>query len=103
MTFLRIGTTDLSPPRSRFLEKPQKLPGNTLALPTLMGTGARIAVATRSGAERGALREWLDSGGFQAVPVADIGASTREIEALKFEMLIIDIELLTLGSLMRVA
>src|SRR5688572_3714963 len=68
-----------------------------------MGTGARIAVATRSRAERASLCEWLDSGDFQAVPVQDIGASAREIEALRFEMLIIDAELMTLGALMHVA
>jgi len=68
-----------------------------------MSAGARIAVATRSPAERAALSEWLDSADFQAVPIRDISASAREIEALRFEMLIIDAELLTLGSLMRVA
>ena len=60
-------------------------------------------MATRSRAERASLSQWLDSAEFQAVPVQDIGASAREIEALRFEMLIIDAELLALGSLMRVA
>jgi DNA-binding response OmpR family regulator len=68
-----------------------------------MGTRTRIAVATRSRAERATLGAWLDSADFQAVPVANIGASAREIQALKFEMLIVDAELMTLGSLMHVA
>jgi hypothetical protein len=69
----------------------------------VMGTRARIAVATRSSAEQATLGEWLDSGDFQAVPVSNIAASAREIEALRFEMLIIDVELMTVGALMHVA
>jgi CheY-like chemotaxis protein len=68
-----------------------------------VGARTRIAVATRSPAERATFSEWLNSGGFEAVPVRDIGASTREIEALNFEMLVVDIELMTVGALMRVA
>ena len=60
-------------------------------------------MATRSPAERATLGGWLDSGDFQAVPISDVGASAREIEALNFEMLIIDVELMTVGTLMRVA
>ena len=60
-------------------------------------------MATRSPAERATLVEWLDSGGFQAIPLPDVGASAREIEALNFEMLIVGAELMTVGSLMRVA
>jgi hypothetical protein len=68
-----------------------------------MGTRTRIAVATRSRAERATIGAWLDAGDFQAVPVNDIGVSARDLEALKFEMLIIDAEVMTLGSLMHVA
>lgn len=68
-----------------------------------MVTGTRIAVATRSPVERATLSQWLDAGGFQAVPIIDVGASTRQIEALNLEMLIIDAALMTRGSLMRVA
>jgi hypothetical protein len=60
-------------------------------------------VATRSPAERATLCAWLDCDDFQAVPVTDLGASAREIEALKFEMLILDAALMRLGSLMHVA
>lgn len=60
-------------------------------------------MATRSPAERATLCAWLNSGDFQAVPIPDVTASVREIEALNFEMLIVDVELMTLGSLMRVA
>ena len=60
-------------------------------------------MATRSTAERATLCAWLDSDGFQAVPVPDLGASVREIEALNFELLIIDVEQMTIGALMRVA
>jgi len=44
------------------------------------GPRTRIAVATRSPAERATLVEWLDSGDFQAVPIPNIGASAREID-----------------------
>ena len=68
-----------------------------------MSARTRIAVATRSPAERATFGEWLNSGGFEAVPVRDIGASARDIEALNFEMLVVDVELMTVGALMRVA
>src|SRR5690349_4625185 len=68
-----------------------------------MGARTRVAVATRLPAERATFSEWLNSGGFEAVPVRDLGASMREIEALNFEMLVIDAELITVGALMRVA
>jgi hypothetical protein len=68
-----------------------------------MGTRTRIAVATRSRAEQATLSAWLDSDDFEAVPVTDIGASVREIQALKFEILIIGADLMTVGSLMHVA
>ena len=60
-------------------------------------------MATRSPAERGTFSEWLNSGGFEPVPVRNIGASAVEIEALNFEMLLADVELATLGGLIRVA
>ena len=54
-------------------------------------------------AERRSLSAWLDSDDFEAVPVRDIGASVSDIEALNFEMLLADAELMTVGSLLRVA
>ena len=68
-----------------------------------MGARTRIAVATRSPAERATFSEWLNSGGFQAIPVRDIGASVAELEALNFELLVADVEVMTVGALMRVA
>ena len=68
-----------------------------------MGARTRIAVATSSPAERAAIVEWLDSGGFQAMSIANVGVSARELEALQFEMLIVDAELMTVGALMQVA
>src|SRR2546430_7580691 len=66
-----------------------------------VGVRTRVAVATRSPAERAAFCEWLNSGDFEAVPVRDIGASERDIDALNFEMLVADVELMTVGALMR--
>jgi hypothetical protein len=66
-------------------------------------TRTRIAVASRSHVERTALVEWLDSGGYHGVPVPFPTAPAREIEALNFEMLILDSELMTVGSLIHVA
>lgn len=63
----------------------------------------RIAVASRSHIERATLVEWLETGGYQAMPVPFATAPPRDLEALGFEMLIIDSELMTIGSLMHVA
>jgi hypothetical protein len=60
-------------------------------------------VATRSPAERVAFTDWLNSGEFEAVPVVDLGASTKDFEALNFEMLLVDVELMNVAALMRVA
>jgi hypothetical protein len=60
-------------------------------------------VATRSPAERATLSKWLNSGGFEAVAIRDVGAPVRDLEALNFEMLLIDVELMPIGALMRVA
>jgi DNA-binding response OmpR family regulator len=53
--------------------------------------------------EQATFAEWLDSGGFQALAVQNVGAHPREFEALNFEMLLIDAELVTVGALMAVA
>jgi hypothetical protein len=53
--------------------------------------------------ERATVIEWLESGGYQGVPVPFPSAPPRDLEALNFEMLILDSELLTVGSLMHVA
>lgn len=68
-----------------------------------MGARTRIAIATSSPAERAAIIEWLDSGGFHGMPIANLGMSARELEALQFEMLILDADLMTVGALMQVA
>lgn len=60
-------------------------------------------MATQSPAERAALSKWLTSGGFEPVPIRDVGAPVRDLEALNFEMLLVDVELMTVGGLMRVA
>jgi hypothetical protein len=57
----------------------------------------------RSAAEMAALCEWLNSGDFQAIPVRRLGAPAHEIEALNFEMLVIDVDLVTVGTLVRIA
>ena len=59
----------------------------------------KIAVACRSHVERGTIIEWLDSGGYHAIPVPVPTAPPRDLEALGFEMLIIDSDLMTVGSL----
>ena len=63
----------------------------------------RIAIASRSHVERATIVEWLESGGYQGVPVPFPTAPPRDLEALNFEMLILDSELLAIGSLMHVA
>jgi DNA-binding response OmpR family regulator len=63
----------------------------------------RVAIACRSHVERAMIVEWLDSGGYQAIPVPLPSAPPRELEALGFEMLLIDSELMAVGSLMHVA
>jgi hypothetical protein len=60
-------------------------------------------VATRSPAERATFSDWLNSGEFEAVPVLDAGASVKQLEALNFEMLLVDVELMNVPALMRVA
>lgn len=63
----------------------------------------RVAVASRSHVERATVVEWLESGGYHPVPVPFPSAPPKDIEALAFEMLIVDSELLTVGSLVHVA
>lgn len=63
----------------------------------------RIAVACRSHAERATIVEWLESGGYHPITVPLPTAPARDIEALRFEMLIVDSELMTVGSLTHVA
>jgi hypothetical protein len=63
----------------------------------------RIAVACRSHVERATIIEWLDAGGYHGIPVPFATAPPRDLEALGFEMLIVDSELMTIGSLLHVA
>lgn len=63
----------------------------------------RVAVASRSHVERATIVEWLESGGYHPVPVPFATAPPRDLEALGFEMLIVDSELMTIGSLVHVA
>ena len=50
----------------------------------------KVAVACRSRAERAAITEWLDGGGYQVMPVFDPGVPARDLETLAFEVLIIE-------------
>jgi DNA-binding response OmpR family regulator len=63
----------------------------------------KVAVASRSRAERAAMTEWLEEGGYQVVPIFDAAMAARELEALSFEVLLLDAELLGVGALMHVA
>jgi hypothetical protein len=63
----------------------------------------RIAIASRSHVERATLVDWLDAGDYHAIPIPFPAAPPRDLEALNFEMLILDSDLLTIGSLMHVA
>lgn len=63
----------------------------------------KIAVACRSRAERAAVTEWLEAGGYHAVPIFDAATPARELEALAFEVMVIDAELMSVGALMHVA
>ena len=63
----------------------------------------RIAVACRSHAERATFVEWLDAAGHHGIQIPLATAPPREVEALNFEVLIVDAELMMVGSLMHVA
>jgi DNA-binding response OmpR family regulator len=63
----------------------------------------KVAVACRSRAERAAIAEWLDEGGYHVVPIFDATMPARELEALGFEVLLVDAELMSVGALMHVA
>ena len=63
----------------------------------------RIAVACRSQAERAAIVDWLDAAGYHGLSIPFATAPPREIEALNFEMLIVDADLMSVGSLMHIA
>ena len=63
----------------------------------------KVAVASRSRTERAALTEWLEEGGYHVVPIFDAAMTARELEALSFEVLLIDAELMSVGALMHVA
>ena len=63
----------------------------------------RVAVASRSRPERAAMTEWLEEGGYQVVPILDPAMTQRELEALSFEVLLLDAELMSVGALMHVA
>ena len=63
----------------------------------------KVAVASRSLTECAALTEWLEEGGYHVMPIVDAAMPASELEALGFEVLVIDAELMNVGSLMRVA
>jgi DNA-binding response OmpR family regulator len=63
----------------------------------------KVAVACRSRAERAAITEWLEEGGYHVVPIFDAATPARELEALGFEVLLLDAELMNIGALMHVA
>lgn len=60
-------------------------------------------MAFRSHSERATVVDWLESGGYDPIPVPVPTAPARDIEALGFEMLIVDSELMTVGSVVHVA
>jgi hypothetical protein len=60
-----------------------------------MGVRTRVAVACRSHIERSTIVKWLEGGGYHAVAIPFATAP--------FELLIVDAELMTVGSLMHVA
>jgi DNA-binding response OmpR family regulator len=49
------------------------------------------------------MTEWLEEGGYQVVPILDPAMTQRELEALSFEVLLLDAELMSVGALMHVA
>ena len=63
----------------------------------------KVAVACRSRVERAAITEWLEEGGYHVVPIFDPATPARELEALGFEVLLLDAELMAIGALMHVA
>jgi DNA-binding response OmpR family regulator len=63
----------------------------------------KVAVANRSRAERAAVTEWLEEGGYHVVPILDVTMAARDLEALSFEVLLLDAELMPVGALMHVA
>src|SRR5688572_16785151 len=85
------------------LQSSAALTGRTLAPRLHIMSRTRVAVASRSHVERATVVEWLELGGYQGVPVPFPSASARDIEALNFEMLVLDADLLSVGSLLHVA
>jgi DNA-binding response OmpR family regulator len=63
----------------------------------------KVAVASRSQAERAAMTEWLEEGGYHVTPIVDPAMTARDLEALNFEVLLVDAEWMTAGALMHVA
>ena len=49
------------------------------------------------------MTEWLEEGGYHVVPILDATMTARELEALSFEVLLLDAELMAVGALMHVA
>jgi len=79
------------------------LPGSGLAVSATVMSRTRVAVASRSRAERAAITEWLEEGGYHAMQVPNPSAPARDLEALGFEALVLDAELMSVGALMHVA
>jgi hypothetical protein len=63
----------------------------------------RVAVACQSHVERATIMEWLETGGYHPLSVPIATAPPKDVEALNFEMLIVDSDLMSVGSLMHVA
>ena len=63
----------------------------------------KVAVAIRSQSERAAVTEWLEEGGYHVLPIVDPTLAARDLEALNFEVLLVDAELMAVGALVHVA
>ena len=63
-----------------------------------MTSRPRIGLAFPRPGERAAFQEWLDSAGFEPVPMIDVGSIARVLDGASFEALIIDDELLASGD-----
>jgi hypothetical protein len=62
----------------------------------------KIGVACPIAGERAAFIEWLNSAGYQAVPMMSLESVTREMSANPFEALIADVSLISAADLSRI-
>lgn len=62
----------------------------------------KVGVACPSPGERAAFMEWLNSAGYQAVPMMSLESVAREMSANPFEALITDVALMSAADLPRI-